>query len=248
MNRNKSNKIYRLRSKDKIKSRFMKNKTKKYKKTKSKKIRKQKQIKKTKKIKGGEKKLYRTRQPLYTISINDIPDLHIYLATNERNVLLSNENFDMNSFDYVVKIPLVWKDHLQKHPIEFYDTQIKKEFKSGYVPLSYIEDISDYIDNNYISEEKLKLLGEEARQLYDSVDFENDIKKLNKETDEFFNIVDEFTGKTRKKRVKRNLNRLTESPITKMKERFYAPPGFNSEDGGNGYITSKERFDRMKKF
>ena len=34
MNRNKSNKIYRLRSKNKIKSRFKKNKTKKYKKTK----------------------------------------------------------------------------------------------------------------------------------------------------------------------------------------------------------------------
>lgn len=207
--------------------------------------------KKTKKMKGGEKRItYRTKEPIAQLSIDVVntPKLSVYLISHKRNVRRSEEYVDNPDYEYVVKIPDNWKHHLQKHPIKKYDRELKQVFDSGYIPLSYIEDISEFIDDKYISEDILKLWKEEATILHNHLynNIEVDIDKLNKETEALFKNVDNFTRKTAKKRVKRNLDKITELPIRIMKDRFYAPPGVYSENGGPGYMRSKKNFETLQ--
>ena len=237
--------------KNKIKSNKLKYKTL----TKSRKynsVNKKTKTTKTKKIKGGEKRItYRTKEPIAQLSIDVVntPKLSVYLISHKRNVRLSEEYVDNPDYEYVVKIPDNWKHHLQKHPIKKYDRELKQVFDSGYIPLSYIEDISEFIDDKYISEDILKLW-EEAATILDTHllnnNIEVDIDKLNKETEAFFKNVNDFTIKTRKKRVQRNLDRITESPIIRMKEHFYAPSGVYNEFGGPGYMRSKKNFETLQ--
>ena len=263
MNRNKSNKISKKQTyKNKYVNKINK-KTSKYKITKTKSLRKKKtnQFKKTKKIKGGNLPKYRIRNPVSELKLYSIKEpLKVYFVSYKSKI-----TDDRNDYEYLVKIPNDWKHHIQKYRdnenymdihndiIRNLFFKIKKDIETGYMSLNDIEQISEYIDNNHISKDILKMWEKSAENLHYNLEngrderdtnflLDKNINDLNEHNKKLDDAVLTFTNKSKIPRADRNISKY----IPKIIERYYAPPGIYNKDGGPGYISSKKNFNTLQ--
>ena len=131
--------------------------------------------------------------------------------------------------------------------------KIKNDIVAGYMSLNDIEQISDYIDNNYISKDILEMWQKSAENLHDNLEngrderdtnflLDKNINDLNEHNKKLDDAVLTFTNKSKIPRADRNISKY----IPKIIERYYAPPGVYNKHGGPGYIRSKKNFNTLQ--
>jgi hypothetical protein len=192
-----------------------------------------------------------------TIDKSNSPKLPVYFAADESvATYVEEDNFPhlIRNYDhqYMVKIPDDWKHHIKKYKdnknvgpeyniqLREYHDNIKKMIENGFVSLDYVQNLSNYINNNSMSDETIVLWEKAAAKLYDDFVFSNKVDEHVKKLNQYIELYDKVHDFTQKSKEPRALASIKNIMIPRIKERHYAP-------GGIGYYRAKREFDDTRR-